>query len=95
MIINHVTNVVSEKNYCVSCEYKGSKHCKTCMSLAIHILTTKEKYIDVVFKKKHVRNLMALKIHAIFNTCYKLFINDSTEKKDTCFNNKNSAESRE
>lgn len=46
-------------------------------------------------KKKHVRNLMALKIHAIFNTCYKLFINDSTEKKDTCFNNKNSAESRE
>lgn len=38
---------------------------------------------------------MALKIHAIINTCYKLFINDSTEKKDTCFNNKNSAESRE
>lgn len=33
---------------------------------------------------KHVRKLMALKIHAISNTCYKLFINDSTEKKDTC-----------
>lgn len=51
--------------------------------LAIHILTTKEKYIEV-FYLKHVRKLMALKIHAIINTCYKLFINDSTEKKDTC-----------
>lgn len=62
--------------------------------LAIHILTTKEKYIEVFFLK-HVRKLMALKIHAIINTCYKLFINDSTEKKDTCFNNNNSTESRE
>lgn len=42
------------------------------------------------FFEKHVRKLMALK-----NTCYKLFINDSTEKKDTCFNDNNSAESRE
>lgn len=32
---------------------------------------------------------------ALKNTGYKLFINDSTEKKDTCFNNNNSAESRE
>lgn len=32
-------------------------------------------------KKKYVRKLMALKIHAIINTCYKLLINDSTEKK--------------
>lgn len=34
-------------------------------------------------KKKHVPKLMALKIHAIINTCYKLLINDSTEKKRT------------
>lgn len=54
MIINYVINVVLEKNYCVLCEYKGSKYCKICMFLVIYILIIKEKYIDVVFKKKNM-----------------------------------------